>query len=210
MCIGVPQPYKSNLLFFVFTGVLPHSCPRVEVNDQPRTLLPSFWFARGLDNAGAAPTFTAPSRPAARSSPSRHHYRCAMIYRPGWTNWMRLRFGVHRIVFYFAYGTSTAPRAPRRRCRRISLASDLSLALCPPVQSLDVASKRPTGRHRYAKCRRGGLVAPKPRMDSMRWRVAKTSWALRRRERCAAPVPDKPDSRVRKSSRSFWGRVASE
>ena len=54
-----------------------------------------------------------------------------------------------------------------------------------------------------------GLVAPKPRMDSMRWRVAKTSSALRRRERCAA-VPERPDSRARRSSRSFSGSDASE
>jgi hypothetical protein len=55
-----------------------------------------------------------------------------------------------------------------------------------------------------------GLVAPKPRIDSTRSRVAKASGALRNRARWDALVSGRPDSRARNNSRSLSGSVASE
>ncbi len=105
-------PWKSNMLFFVFTSLfaafLPDSIRRR--NDQHRHIVCIHSGVRWrMDTAPQAPSGSAArfhgSSAASGCDPG--HLSCAgaMIFGLGWTNWLRLIVWLAiGLVFYFAYG----------------------------------------------------------------------------------------------------------
>ena len=102
-------PYKSNMLFFVFTGLFAAFLPEDIVGEMTSigTFLRSCWYVSesGFYDA-SAPTSSAPSKSAVPFVSTAGVLICgAMIYGLGWTNWLRLIVWLAiGLVIYFSYG----------------------------------------------------------------------------------------------------------
>ncbi|HXM32159.1 MAG TPA: amino acid permease [Chthoniobacterales bacterium] len=105
-------PYKSNLLFFVFTGVFAAFIPEDVVGEMTSIgtlfafmlVCAGVWILR-VRRPDLARGFRVPALPAVSILGI---LVCgAMIYGLGWTNWMRLLVWlVIGFIFYFGYGKS--------------------------------------------------------------------------------------------------------
>jgi APA family basic amino acid/polyamine antiporter len=103
-------PYKSNMLFFVFTGIFAAFIPEDVVGEMTSIgtlfafilVCAGVWIMR-LRNPELERGFRVPAAPLVATLGI---ITCgAMIYGLGWTNWMRLIVWlIIGLVFYFSYG----------------------------------------------------------------------------------------------------------
>src|SRR5437899_495713 len=104
-------PYKSNVLFFVFTGIFAAFIPEDVVGEMTSIgtlfafilVCAGVWIMR-VRNPELERGFRVPAAPLVATLGI---ITCgAMIYGLGWTNWMRLLVWlVIGLIFYFRYGT---------------------------------------------------------------------------------------------------------
>jgi APA family basic amino acid/polyamine antiporter len=105
-------PYKSNLLFFIFTGIFAAFVPEDVVGEMTSIgtlfafmlVCAGVWIIR-VRSPELERGFRVPAVPVVSALGI---IVCgAMIYGLGWTNWMRLLVWLAiGLVFYFAYGKS--------------------------------------------------------------------------------------------------------
>jgi len=103
-------PYKSNMLFFVFTGIFAAFIPEDVVGEMTSIgtlfafilVCAGIWIMR-VRNPELERGFRVPAAPLVATLGI---ITCgAMIYGLGWTNWMRLLVWlVIGLIFYFSYG----------------------------------------------------------------------------------------------------------
>jgi len=103
-------PYKSNMLFFVFTGIFAAFIPEDVVGEMTSIgtlfafilVCAGVWIMR-VRNPELERGFRVPAAPLVSTLGI---ITCgAMIYGLGWTNWMRLLVWlVIGLIFYFSYG----------------------------------------------------------------------------------------------------------
>jgi APA family basic amino acid/polyamine antiporter len=103
-------PYKSNMLFFVFTGIFAAFIPEDVVGEMTSIgtlfafilVCAGIWIMR-VRNPELERGFRVPAAPVVATLGI---ITCgAMIYGLGWTNWMRLLVWlVIGLIFYFSYG----------------------------------------------------------------------------------------------------------
>jgi APA family basic amino acid/polyamine antiporter len=103
-------PYKSNMLFFVFTGIFAAFIPEDVVGEMTSIgtlfafilVCAGIWIMR-VRNPELERGFRVPAAPVVATLGI---VTCgAMIYGLGWTNWMRLLVWlVIGLIFYFSYG----------------------------------------------------------------------------------------------------------
>jgi APA family basic amino acid/polyamine antiporter len=103
-------PYKSNMLFFVFTGIFAAFIPEDVVGEMTSIgtlfafilVCAGVWIMR-VRNPELERGFRVPAAPVVATLGI---ITCgAMIYGLGWTNWMRLLVWlVIGLIFYFSYG----------------------------------------------------------------------------------------------------------
>ena len=103
-------PYKSNVLFFVFTGIFAAFIPEDVVGEMTSIgtlfafilVCAGIWIMR-VRNPELERGFRVPAAPLVATLGI---ITCgAMIYGLGWTNWMRLLVWlVIGLIFYFSYG----------------------------------------------------------------------------------------------------------
>jgi len=103
-------PYKSNVLFFVFTGIFAAFIPEDVVGEMTSIgtlfafilVCAGVWIMR-VRNPELERGFRVPAAPLVATLGI---ITCgAMIYGLGWTNWMRLLVWlVIGLIFYFSYG----------------------------------------------------------------------------------------------------------
>jgi APA family basic amino acid/polyamine antiporter len=106
------SPYKSNMLFFVFTGLFAAFIPEDIVGEMTSIgtlfafilVCAGVWIMR-VRRPDIARGFTVPALPVVAVLGI---LTCgAMIFGLGWTNWMRLAVWlVIGLLFYFSYGMS--------------------------------------------------------------------------------------------------------